>query len=421
MSFSKVKQTLEFAVKNKYANFYTKKYTKLPFDIFNITLENFRSIPFLTREEIVKSPPLLRIFTPTNEVGYWFTSSGTTNNPLLIPVAKLKQDYLDLLAQKLAKNKVEKIMLLKPQGYTGLRIFDWGSHEKLSKYSLILGDLRNLDASAAMAAALAIDGLETTPSGLNFFMPFLKEKYDLSKIKYIILGGEFTSEQKLRFFKSYFKGAYFDFTFGGAETRGKKGLRCDFLNKKFAPRFFHPRSDFFYFEVVDEEGKAVGDGEKGELILTTLFRTPFPLIRYKTGDLVTMSPYKCQCGRSGLMEVFGRIGADSLRIGGVTIYRHLVDEAIEKALGRFSGDWEMHVYELIHNKRLMPKIVLKLSNLRSKNESKLALAISNELKMAPAKTFTDLKKEELFLPLEVEFVDSFGQKAKEIKIISHLR
>jgi phenylacetate-CoA ligase len=51
-------------------------------------------------------------------------------------------------------------------------------------------------------------------------------------------------------------------------------------------------------EVIDPEGQPVADGTAGELVLTTFGRHGSPLVRYRTGDLVCVSPRPCPCGRA---------------------------------------------------------------------------------------------------------------------------
>ena len=49
--------------------------------------------------------------------------------------------------------------------------------------------------------------------------------------------------------------------------------------------------DFFIAEIVDPDtGKMLGPGQKGELVITTLMREAFPLIRYRTGDITMIKP-----------------------------------------------------------------------------------------------------------------------------------
>ncbi len=60
----------------------------------------------------------------------------------------------------------------------------------------------------------------------------------------------------------------------------------------------HVFEDTLIFEVVDERGEPVPDGEMGhKLLITNLFNHTQPLIRCEVGDMVTVSPEPCPCGR----------------------------------------------------------------------------------------------------------------------------
>jgi phenylacetate-coenzyme A ligase PaaK-like adenylate-forming protein len=70
----------------------------------------------------------------------------------------------------------------------------------------------------------------------------------------------------------------------------------------------HVLEDTCIVEVVDETGKPVSNGTPGRALVTNLVNLTQPLIRYQTGDLVTMSAAPCSCGRPQkvLSEVSGR-------------------------------------------------------------------------------------------------------------------
>ncbi|MCB9423410.1 MAG: phenylacetate--CoA ligase family protein [Ardenticatenaceae bacterium] len=60
---------------------------------------------------------------------------------------------------------------------------------------------------------------------------------------------------------------------------------------------YHLREADMLFEIVNPEtGKALPDGEYGELVFTTLTRQGMPLIRYRTGDVSRFLPGECGCG-----------------------------------------------------------------------------------------------------------------------------
>lgn len=62
-------------------------------------------------------------------------------------------------------------------------------------------------------------------------------------------------------------------------------------------------------QVVDANGQAVAPGEKGEVVLTSLFDYSMPLIRYAPGDRAVVKKGTCTCGRGGMMleRIVGRV------------------------------------------------------------------------------------------------------------------
>ena len=87
-------------------------------------------------------------------------------------------------------------------------------------------------------------------------------------------------------------------------------------------------------ECIDpKSGKAVADGESGELVLTNLGRTASPVIRYRTGDIVRMKRHApCACGRSFLSLEGGILGRvdDMLLVRGVNVYPSGVEEVVRR-------------------------------------------------------------------------------------------
>lgn len=78
--------------------------------------------------------------------------------------------------------------------------------------------------------------------------------------------------------------------YGLTETCFGAGVDCA------AGRGYHLREADFFFEIVDEVGRHVPDGEYGEVVFTTLRRKAMPLIRYATGDISRFLPEPCPCG-----------------------------------------------------------------------------------------------------------------------------
>ncbi|MGH9935429.1 MAG: phenylacetate--CoA ligase family protein, partial [Blastocatellia bacterium] len=87
----------------------------------------------------------------------------------------------------------------------------------------------------------------------------------------------------------------------------------------------------FIFEVIDPRTyKAVAEGARGELVITTLGRPGMPVLRYRTGDLVELTTEPCACGRALARIKGGVLGRadDMLSVRGVNVYPSAIDDLI---------------------------------------------------------------------------------------------
>jgi phenylacetate-CoA ligase len=92
----------------------------------------------------------------------------------------------------------------------------------------------------------------------------------------------------------------------------------------------HVQEDHFLVEVVDPEGgEALPEGEEGELVFTTLAKEALPLIRYRTGDIGSLTTEPCRCGRTTarIRGLRGRLD-DMLIIRGVNLYPSTVEQIL---------------------------------------------------------------------------------------------
>ena len=104
----------------------------------------------------------------------------------------------------------------------------------------------------------------------------------------------------------------------------------------------HLFEDEFICEVLDPAtGEPVDDGVAGELVMTALGRTGFPVIRYRTGDMIERSSVPCPDGHPGMWLPQGILGRadDMVVIRGMNVF----PSAIEEILRRSSGVGEFSI------------------------------------------------------------------------------
>jgi len=90
----------------------------------------------------------------------------------------------------------------------------------------------------------------------------------------------------------------------------------------------HIWEDHFYPEVIDPDtGKVLPDGEKGELVFTSLTKEAFPVIRYRTRDLTRLLPGTARPGMRRMEKVTGR-SDDMIILRGVNVFPTQIEEAL---------------------------------------------------------------------------------------------
>ena len=99
------------------------------------------------------------------------------------------------------------------------------------------------------------------------------------------------------------------------------------------PKGIHVIESEFIPEVIDPQtGKEMEPGETGELVITNLGRPGFPVIRYRTGDLVKLNLSPCACGRTLARFDGGLLGRsdDMVTIRGVNVYPTAIENVIRQ-------------------------------------------------------------------------------------------
>ena len=97
----------------------------------------------------------------------------------------------------------------------------------------------------------------------------------------------------------------------------------------------HVNEDHLLLEVVDPaSGEPLEYGEQGELVITTLTKEAFPLLRYRTHDLTALDPSRCECGRTLVrMEKVRQRTDDMLIIRGVNVFPSQIEDVLFRIEG----------------------------------------------------------------------------------------
>ena len=117
----------------------------------------------------------------------------------------------------------------------------------------------------------------------------------------------------------------------------------------------HVNEDHFIVEAVDvETGQPVPEGQPGELVFTTVTKEALPLLRYRTGDIASLTRGSCACGRTlvRMSKVLGRRD-DMLVVRGVNVYPSEVEAVI---LGR--PELAPHYLLVVDEREPVPELVV---------------------------------------------------------------
>lgn len=421
-TFKKIRKVLEFVWQSPYSSFYRNKYKKAGIDLIKDinSIEDFKKLPFLTREELVNTNPYDRFYFP-KEQATSFNTTTYTHEGKSRPLTILKKDkalpFEKLLNTKVKKLNIKSVIFLRtPLSYGQLHR---NAEFRSKNIFRCLGSIYSPWYTAKLMKELYIESICTTPSTLYEIVPYLKKEKALDQIRYILLSGDFCFEEKYKYFRDHFKNAFFSFTYGSSEAQ-VVAYCCDYLSNISTTNILHPLPSYFYYEINNPE-------KESELVISHLFwNTDFPLIRYKIGDMIKIYEEKCPCGIDFKLMSFGKIGKYVVNFKGHTIYAQNIQKALIP-VSRFldSIEWKLNIFDY-KNEKILPKIQMQLIiKNKYKNDKKtrnlIEKKICDNFYIHNKTTLSNLVKKKLILPLEVEYLDTFGLTIKQNPISYHLK
>ena len=172
----------------------------------------------------------------------------------------------------------------------------------------------------------------------------------------------------------------------GASEIGAHSFECE-----LQPNGTHVTESEFIVEVLNPETlEPVPAGEQGELIITNLGRIGYPVIRYRSGDLVVLNQQKCTCGRSYARFEGGVLGRadDMVVVRGINVFPSAVEnlvrqcESVEEFRITVTTEREMGnlAIELELSKNANPESVRKTVDQEIQNE----LSLQPEITLVPS-------------------------------------
>ena len=295
-------------------------------------IEDLYKLPFLTKDDLRDQYPYGLLATDLENCVRIQSTSGTTGKRV---VAFYTQKDVDLWEDCCARAVVaagggKGDVCHVSYGYglfTGGPGLNGGSH-KVGCLTLPMSS-GNTDRQLQFMMDLGSTILCCTPSYAAYLGESLKEagyKPEDNKLKAGIFGAEpWTEEMRRDIEKSLGIKAYD--IYGLTETSGPGvSFECEEQSG------MHINEDHFIAEIIDPDtGEVLPEGEKGELVFTSITKEAFPLMRYRTRDITMLSRKKCSCGRTliKMKKPMGR-SDDMLIVRGVNVFPSQIETVLLK-------------------------------------------------------------------------------------------
>lgn len=353
-------ERLQAIVKNAYENvpYYKKRLDEMnikPDDIK--TLKDVEKLPFTTKDDLREAYPFEMFAVPRKEIVEVHTSSGTTGKPTVSGYTRGDIEiWSEVMARGLSMAGVdEEDIIQNTHGY-GLFTGGFGVHYGAQKIGATVIPIstgqtkRQIEIMQDFGTTVMI----FTPSyGLYLAEEIEGEGINTAELNFkaIGFGAEMWTEEMRQEIQKRFNAPAYNI-YGLTEIMGPGvGLECN------AQEGLHIFEDHFLPEIIDSETlESLPEGEKGELVLTTLTREGTPLLRFRTKDVTSLKRDKCECGRTlvRMERITGRTD-DMMKIRGVSVF----PSQIEKALLRIDGV-EPHYQIIVTRPHLMDELEVQV-------------------------------------------------------------
>lgn len=381
-------QLLQKHLAHAYAN---SPYYRASFDAAGVhpdsvrSLDDIRRFPFITKQTLRERQQAVEPFgdlvaVPERDIVYISASSGSTGVPTASPFSATDfDDWIDYEARQFWSSG------LRPEDRyahsLNFSLFVGGpcvlGAQKLGALSIHAGTVPS-ERLLAILRQFRVTAIWTTPSyawylGETALKEGIDPRRDLA-VKRIFVAGEpggSIPETRQRI-EALWGASVYDY-YGLSDIFGSCAGMCEEKDG------LHWAEDHILVEVLHPgTNEPVEEGGRGELVLTTLKKTARPMIRFRTGDIVSFTSEPCGCGRTSirLQGVHGRLD-DMLIIKGVNLFPSDV-EAIARRDHDFSGEYRLIVERENHLDHLTVEVERAAASAHS--DAELANRFAHHLK-----------------------------------------
>jgi phenylacetate-CoA ligase len=321
-----------------------------------VTVEDLPALPFTTKADLWDHYPWGMLAVPREQVVRVHGSSGTGGRPTLVAYSRGDLAiWAEVCARALGCAGAGPGTLVQNAYGYGLFTGGLGMHQgaELMGCTVIPASAGQTQRQVTLIRDLEPEILCCTPSYAARLGEALAEagmaREEIS-LRAGILGAEPWSEAMRTQLEAILPLKALDI-YGLSEIIGP-GVSCECIE---AQAGLHVNEDHFLVEAVDpDSGEPVPDGERGELVFTTLTKEAMPVLRYRTGDIAALDRSACVCGRTlaRMSKVTGRKD-DMLVIRGVNVYPSEVEAVLvaERAVAP-------HYLLIVDRTETMPKLVV---------------------------------------------------------------
>jgi len=336
--------------------FYRKKFDELGIDPDGFTsLSDLKNLPFTSKSDLMGNYPYGLFAVPLREVVRIHASSGTTGMSTVVGYTKNDiKTWSNLVARILTAGGITKDDVVQIAFGYGLFTGGFGLHYGAERIgaSVIPISSGNTKRQVKIMQDFKTTALVCTPSYALLIADAISEagiNVNSLSLKYGLFGAEPWSEGMRQEIQERLRIVATD-NYGLSEVMGP-GVAGECLERSG----LHINEDHFLVEVIHPQTlEPLPPGEMGELVITTLTKEAFPVIRFRTRDLTRLITGPCPCGRTLMKmgKVMGRTD-DMLIIKGVNVF----PSQIESVLCAIEGT-EPHYQIIVDRKGALDEVTV---------------------------------------------------------------